>query len=234
MTMTMTIKKNILKLSILFLGMFTTIQAQDWPNFKRFKAENQKIGLPQHGEDRVVFMGNSITQGWIEHGDPELFSKNPFINRGISGQTTPQMLVRFRADVIALQPKVVVILAGINDIAENTGPTTLKMIQNNIASMVELAKANHIKVILSSILPANKLSWRPQIYPADKVIEMNIFLKEFAAANDCIYIDYYSPLVDAEKGMKAEFSKDGVHPNKAGYAIMTPLVVKAISKALNH
>mgnify|MGYP003642258037 FL=1 len=227
-------KKNILKLSILFLCMSTTIQAQDWPNFERFKTANEKIGLPQNGEKRVVFMGNSITQGWIEHGNPELFSENPYINRGISGQTTPQMLVRFRADVIALQPKAVVILAGINDIAENTGPTTLKMIQDNIVSMVELAKANHIKVILSSILPANKFPWRPEIYPADKVIEMNMFLKQYAIANDCIYIDYYTPLVDAEKGMKAIYSEDGVHPNKKGYDIMTPLVVEAISKALSN
>lgn len=227
-------KKLFFKLTLLLLCMSTTLQSQDWPNFERFKAANQDLSLPQKGENRVVFIGNSITQGWIDHGDPELFSKNPYINRGISGQTTPQMLVRFRADVIALQPKAVVILAGINDIAENTGPTTLEMIQDNIISMVELAKANDIKVILSSILPANKFPWRPTIYPADKVIEMNVFLKNYAAAHDCIYIDYYSPLVDAEKGMKTDYSEDGVHPNKAGYAIMTPLVIEAIAKALHN
>tara|TARA_R110000868_G_scaffold4211_13_gene26670 strand:+ start:73042 stop:73731 length:690 start_codon:yes stop_codon:yes gene_type:complete len=225
-------KKLNFKLSVLFLFMSITIQSQDWPNFERFKTANEKLEIPVANENRVVFMGNSITQGWIDYGDPELFSKNKYINRGIGGQTTPQMLVRFRADVIALQPKAVVILAGINDIAENTGPTTLKMIQDNIISMVELAKANHIKVILSSILPANNFPWRPSIYPADKVIAMNIFLEKYAANNDCIYIDYYTPLVDDKKGMKAEYSEDGVHPTKAGYAIMTPLVQEAIAKAL--
>tara|TARA_R110002050_G_scaffold16019_2_gene49043 strand:- start:143956 stop:144645 length:690 start_codon:yes stop_codon:yes gene_type:complete len=225
-------KKLFFKLSILLLFMSTTIQSQDWPNFERFKTANEKLEIPVANENRVVFMGNSITQGWIDYGDPELFSKNTFINRGIGGQTTPQMLVRFRADVIALQPKAVVILAGINDIAENTGPSTLEMIQDNIVSMVELAKANDIKVILSSILPANNFPWRPSIYPADKVIAMNIFLEKYAASNDCIYIDYYTPLVDDKKGMKAEYSEDGVHPTKAGYAIMTPLVQEAIAKAL--
>ena len=147
-------KKLILKLSTLFLFMSAPLQSQDWPNFERYKAENEKIGIPSENENRVVFMGNSITQGWKDYGNPELFSDSTsYINRGIGGQTTPQMLVRFRADVIALKPKAVVILAGINDIAENTGPTTLEMIQNNIVSMVELAKANQIKVIISSILP---------------------------------------------------------------------------------
>lgn len=225
-------KKLLLKLSTFLLLITNTMQSQDWPNFNKFKDANAKIGLPSENENRVVFMGNSITEGWINYGNPELFSENPYINRGISGQTTPQMLVRFRADVIALQPKAVVILAGINDIAENTGPTTLQMIQDNLISMVELAKANQIKVILSSILPANKFNWSPNIYPADKVIEMNIFIKKYAEENDCIYIDYYTPLVDDEKGMKKEYSDDGVHPTKAGYAVMTPLVEKAIAEAL--
>jgi lysophospholipase L1-like esterase len=226
-------KKLFLKLSTLFLFMSAPLQSQDWPNFERYKAENEKIGLPTANENRVVFMGNSITQGWKDYGHPELFSDSTsYINRGIGGQTTPQMLVRFRADVIALKPKVVVILAGINDIAENTGPTTLKMIQDNIISMVELAQANKIKVILSSILPANKFPWRPSIYPADKVIEMNIFLKDYAEKNNCTYLDYYTALVDDNKGMKAEYSEDGVHPTIAGYDIMTPLVIEAINKAL--
>jgi len=214
--------------------MTNTTQSQDWPNFEKYKEANAKIKLPLEDENRVVFMGNSITEGWINYGDPQLFSENPYINRGISGQTTPQMLVRFRADVIALKPKAVVILAGINDIAENTGPTTLKMIQDNIISMVELAKANHIKVILSSIFPANTFKWNPKIYPADKVIEMNTFLKNYAKENSCTYLDYYTPLVDDKKGMKAMYSEDGVHPTKAGYAIMGPLVKEAIAKTLEE
>ena len=226
-------KKLFLKLSTLFLFMSAPLQSQDWPNFERYKAENEKIGLPTANENRVVFMGNSITQGWKDYGNLELFSDSTsYINRGIGGQTTPQMLVRFRADVIALKPKAVVILAGINDIAENTGPTTLKMIQDNIISMVELAQANKIKVILSSILPANKFPWRPSIYPADKVIEMNIFLKDYAEKNNCIYLDYYTALVDDNKGIKAEYSEDGEHPTIAGYDIMTPLLIEAINKAL--
>ena len=228
-------KKLILKLSTLFLFMSAPLQSQDWPNFERYKAENEKIGIPSENENRVVFMGNSITQGWKDYGNPELFSDSTsYINRGIGGQTTPQMLVRFRADVIALKPKAVVILAGINDIAENTGPTTLEMIQNNIVSMVELAKANQIKVIISSILPANVFPWRPTIDPADKVIEMNIFLKDYAENNNCIYLDYYTPLVDDKKGMKSEYSEDGVHPTIVGYDIMTPLVIEAIHKALQE
>ncbi|QWX85393.1 acylhydrolase [Cellulophaga sp. HaHaR_3_176] len=225
-------KKLLLKLSTFLLLTTNTMQSQDWPNFNKFKDANTRIGVPAENENRVVFMGNSITEGWINYGNPELFSKNPYINRGISGQTTPQMLVRFRADVIALKPKAVVILAGINDIAENTGPTTLQMIQDNLVSMAELAKANQIKVILSSILPANKFNWNPKIYPADKVIEMNIFIKKYAEENDCIYLDYYTSLVDDKKGMKKEYSDDGVHPTKAGYAVMTSLVEKAIAKAL--
>jgi lysophospholipase L1-like esterase len=209
-----------------------SVQSQDWPNFERFREANKKVGFPAINENRVVFMGNSITQGWIDYGNPELFSENPFINRGISGQTTPQMLVRFRADVIALQPKAVVILAGINDIAGNTGESTIEMIQDNLISMVQLAQTNNIKVILSSILPANKFTWRPEVYPVDKVIAMNEFIKNYAGENNCLYIDYYTPMVDDEKGLKIEYSEDGVHPNKAGYAVMTPLVLEAIRKAL--
>lgn len=225
-------KKLLLKISSLFLMMTATAQSQDWPNFERFRAANEKLGLPTENEKRVVFMGNSITQGWIEYGNPELFSKNSYVNRGISGQTTPQMLVRFRADVIALQPKVVIILAGINDIAGNTGPSTLEMIQDNLISMVQLAQANNIKVILSSILPANKFNWRPEVNPADKVIEMNVFIKKYAETHNCLYIDYYTPMVDNEKGLKVAYSEDGVHPNIKGYAVMTPLVQEAIKEAL--
>lgn len=212
--------------------MSATIQCQDWPNLERYRKDNKKIGLPTSQENRVIFMGNSITQGWKDYGDPAFFSKNPFINRGISGQTTPQMLVRFKADVIDLKPKAVIILAGINDIAGNTGPSTLEMIQDNLISMVQLAQANTIKVILCAILPVNKFPWRPEVYPADKVIEMNTFIKRYAEENYCEYVDYYTPMVDDVKGLKVVYSEDGVHPNKEGYAIMKSLVLKAIDKAL--
>ncbi|WP_405266494.1 GDSL-type esterase/lipase family protein [Cellulophaga sp. Ld12] len=227
-------KKLWLKISSILLFMTATAQSQDWPDLERFKAKNDSLGLPDEHEQRVVFMGNSITQGWIDYGNPNLFKENTFINRGISGQTTPQMLLRFRQDVINLKPKAVVILAGINDIAGNTGPSTLKMIQNNFVSMVELAHANQIKVIISSILPANKFAWKPGINPADSVIEMNTFLKAYATANDCYYLDYYAVLVDDEKGMKDIYSEDGVHPTVIGYDIMTPLVLEAINIVLEE
>ncbi|MBO0593111.1 SGNH/GDSL hydrolase family protein [Cellulophaga sp. E16_2] len=227
-------KKFWLKISSLLLFMTATAQSQDWPNLERFKAENDSLGLPGEHEERVVFMGNSITQGWIDYGNPALFKENTYINRGISGQTTPQMLLRFRADVIDLKPKAVVILAGINDIAGNTGPSTLKMIQDNFKSMVELAQANQIKVIITSILPANKFAWKPGIEPADSVIEMNTFLKTYATENNCYYLDYYSALVDDKKGMKAMYSEDGVHPTILGYDIMTPLVLNAIKNVLKE
>ncbi|SDF17825.1 SGNH/GDSL hydrolase family protein [Cellulophaga baltica] len=209
-----------------------TIAQQDWPNLKRFAVDNELLPAASPLEDRVVFMGDSITQGWIDYGNPNLFKENTFINRGINGQTTPQMLLRFRQDVINLKPKAVVLLAGINDIAGNTGPSTLKMIQNNFVSMVELAHANQIKVIISSILPANKFAWKPGINPADSVIEMNTFLKAYATANDCYYLDYYAALVDDKKGMIDIYSEDGVHPTIAGYEVMTPLVLEAINEVL--
>nr|WP_319401592.1 SGNH/GDSL hydrolase family protein [uncultured Carboxylicivirga sp.] len=205
--------------------------AQDWPNLERFRAENQQLHKPAKKENRVVFMGNSITEGWSQH-HPEFFKDKPYINRGISGQTTPQMLIRFRPDVIDLEPKVVVILAGINDIAGNTGPSTLKMIADNIKSMAELAKANKIKVVLCSVLPANDFPWNPGTEPADKVIELNQMIKTYAESNKIIYVDYFSQMVDDQKGLKSELTYDGVHPTKAGYQVMEPLVEAAIKKAL--
>jgi lysophospholipase L1-like esterase len=207
--------------------------AQDWPNLNRFKAENEKLGLPSARENRVVFMGNSITEGWIGV-HPEFFARKYYINRGISGQTTPQMLVRFRADVIKLKPKVVVILAGTNDIAGNTGPSTLEMIEDNIISMVQLAKANDIKVILCSVLPVFDYPWKPGLEPAEKIITLNKMIKTYAEKNGMIYLDFFSAMVDERKGMKVEYSKDGVHPNAAGYKIMEPLAENAIAKALSH
>ncbi|MCR1025951.1 SGNH/GDSL hydrolase family protein [Cellulophaga baltica] len=209
-----------------------TIAQQDWPNLKRFAVDNELLPAASPLEDRVVFMGDSITQGWLDYGCPELFKNYPYINRGISGQTTPQMLLRFRTDVLNLQPKIVVILAGINDIAGNTGPSTLKMIQDNIISMVQLAQANSIKVILSSILPADRFTWQPGINPADAVIQMNEFLKTYAKNHRCYYLDYYSSLVNESKGMIERYSEDGVHPTIAGYKVMTPLVLEAINEVV--
>nr|WP_321405350.1 SGNH/GDSL hydrolase family protein [uncultured Carboxylicivirga sp.] len=206
-------------------------EAQDWANLERFRAENEKLDSPTKKEKRVVFMGNSITQGWSFH-NPEFFEGKPYINRGIGGQTTPQMLIRFRPDVIDLKPKVVVILAGTNDIAGNTGPSTLDMIMDNIKSMAELAKANKIKVVLCSVLPAFEYAWSPGKEPAEKIFELNKMIKEYAEANKMVYLDYYSHMVDEKKGLKSELTDDGVHPTKAGYEVMGPLAEEAIKKAL--
>ena len=205
----------------------------DWPNFARYREANAKLGTPSLSENRVVFMGNSITDGWIRLS-PEFFQGRPYIDRGISGQTSPQMLVRFRADVINLKPKVVLILSGINDIAGNTGPSTLEMIQDNIVSMAQLAKANGIKVVLSSILPAYDFPWKPGLNPAEKVVKVNTWMKDYAAKNGMIYLDYFSALADERKGMPAKYSNDGIHPTKDGYKIMEPLAEKAIAQALDQ
>ncbi|MBP9120235.1 MAG: SGNH/GDSL hydrolase family protein [Ignavibacterium sp.] len=206
-------------------------QDNDWANLNRYKEENLKIGLPADNENRVVFIGNSITQGWIEV-DPNFFAGKSYINRGISGQTTPQMLVRFRSDVVNLKPKVVVILAGTNDIAGNTGPSTLEMIEDNIASMVEIANANNIKAVLCSILPAYDYPWKPGLEPAQKIVDLNKWIKEYAVKNKIIYVDYFAPMADQRNGLKKEYSEDGVHPNLAGYNIMEPIVENAIAEAL--
>ena len=176
-------------------------------------------------------MGNSITEGW-KNIDPGYFEGRPYIDRGISGQTTPQMLIRFRPDVIDLKPAIVIILAGINDIAENTGPMTLEETAGNIFSMAQLAKAANIKVIISSVLPANTFPWRPEIKPAEKVIELNILLKQYCEENRITYLDYYSHMVDDKKGLDPRYGDDGVHPNLAGYKVMEGLVENAIKSAL--
>jgi lysophospholipase L1-like esterase len=204
----------------------------DWANLARFHDENTKIGAPAPGEKRIVFMGNSITEGW-SNLHPDFFAGKPYVNRGISGQTTPQMLVRFRPDVINLKPAIVVILAGINDIAGNTGPSTLEMIEDNLASMAELAKARGIAVVISSVLPAFDFPWRPGMQPAEKVVQLNDWIKKYAESNGCIYLDYFTPMSDERHGLKTELTYDGVHPNVAGYKVMEPLVESAIQKALN-
>ncbi|WP_313381560.1 SGNH/GDSL hydrolase family protein [Proteiniphilum saccharofermentans] len=206
-------------------------EAQDWANLERFREDNAKLGSAKTCDDRVVFMGNSITQGWKEKV-PEFFEGRPYINRGISGQTTPQMLLRFRQDVLKLWPKVVVILAGTNDIAGNTGPSTLEMIEDNIHSMTELAQAHGIQVVLCSILPAYDYPWRPGLEPAPKIVELNKRIKQYAGTRGVVYCDFFSAMADERDGLPEELSEDGVHPNKEGYAIMGPLVENAIARAL--
>jgi lysophospholipase L1-like esterase len=203
----------------------------DWANLARFRNDNKKIALPATGEIRVVFMGNSITEGWSRL-DSGFFTGRPFINRGISGQTTPQMLIRFKPDVVNLKAEVVVILAGINDIAGNTGPSTLEMIEDNLSSMAEIAQANKIRVVLSSVLPAYDFPWRPGMEPAEKVVKLNSWIKNYAESHKCIYLDYFTPLTDERHGLKKEYTQDGVHPNLAGYKVMEPLAEEAIKKAL--
>jgi lysophospholipase L1-like esterase len=212
----------------------------DWPYLAKYREADKELGPPAPDEGRVVFMGDSITEGWGEKatltspGRSEFFPGKPYVNRGISGQTTPQMLVRFRQDVIDLKPKVVVLLAGTNDIAENTGKTSLEAIENNIASMSDLARANGIRVVLCSVLPASEFSWHPGLEPAPKIEALNAWIKEYAAKNGFVYVDYYSSMVNNEGGLKAELSPDGVHPNKAGYEIMAPLAEAGIAEALKN
>lgn len=207
-------------------------QNDDWANLKRYKEENLNLGLPAENENRIVFMGNSITEGWLQL-DPDFFKDKPYINRGISGQTTPQMLLRFRQDVVNLKPKVVVILAGTNDIAGNTGPSTLEMIEDNIASMVEIAKANNIKVILCSVLPVFDYPWKPGLNPADKIVELNRWIKDCSIKNEIVYADYFSAMADDRNGLKKEYSEDGVHPNLSGYKVMAQIVDAAIRKSIS-
>lgn len=216
---------------VLAFSILNPAAAQDWANLKRYAEENKILGLPQPGERRVVFMGNSITEGWVKL-DSAFFKGKPYIGRGISGQTTPQMLLRFRQDVIALKPAAVVILAGTNDIAGNTGPTTLEAILGNIASMAELAKVNNIQVVLSSVLPAFDYPWKPGLQPAGKIYELNGMIKNYAEAHGMVYLDYFSAMADDRKGLKANLGDDGVHPNLAGYKIMEPLAERAIAEAL--
>jgi len=214
-------------------GIAQNTSFNDWANFQKYASENAKLPPKAESDHRVVFMGNSITEFW-KPTDSTFFTGRQYINRGISGQTTPQMLLRFRQDVIDLKPSVVVILAGINDIAENTGPIALEDVFGNIVSMVELAEANNIKVVLCAILPAAGFYWNPVIKPADKVIELNTMIQAYARGNDIPYADYYSPMVNNEKGLKAEYSDDAVHPNLAGYKAMEPIVEKAIAEALRN
>ena len=206
---------------------------QDWPNLQRYRAANDSLKPPAAGEKRVVFMGNSITDSWAKFF-PQMFPGKPYIGRGISGQITPQMLVRFRQDVIALKPAVVVILAGTNDIAGNTGPSSLEMIEDNLMSMTELAKANGIRVVLSSVLPAFDYPWKRGLEPAQKIVALNSWIKSYAARVGAEYLDYHSSMADERQGLRADLTNDGVHPTEPGYRIMALLAEQAIAKALRR
>jgi lysophospholipase L1-like esterase len=201
----------------------------DFPWLAKFHDDDVKLGAPAAGEKRVVFMGDSITEGW--HLD-QSFPGKPYVNRGISGQTTPQMLLRFRQDVIDLEPKAVVILAGTNDIAGNTGPETLEQIEGNIASMAELAESHHIRVVLCSILPAFDYPWQPGLTPAPKIMKINAWLRGYAQSKGFVYVDFHSAMKDDRDGLPPTLSKDGVHPLPAGFALMTTLAEAGIEKAL--
>jgi len=198
----------------------------------KFKEADLALAAPGPKENRVAFMGDSITAGWNLTGADGFFRDKPYINRGISGQTTPQMLVRFRQDVIDLKPKVVVILAGTNDIAGNTGPMTIEQTESNLASMADLATANHIRVVLCSVLPAFDYPWKRGLDPAPKILAINAWIKELAAAKHYVFVDYHSAMKDEQNGLPATLSRDGVHPLPAGYAVMTPLAQEGIEKAL--
>jgi lysophospholipase L1-like esterase len=199
------------------------IKNPDWAYLNKYKDENKQILAPAKGENRVVFFGDSIIAGW-ETIHAEFFIGKTYINRGINGQTTSQMLIRFRPDVIELKPKIVVILAGTNDIAGNTGPTTPETILGNLISMCELAKANNIEVILCSILPAYDYPWRRGMKPSEKIETLNTMIRKYGVENNILYADYHSAMADEQKGLKSIYSEDGVHPNKNGYVIMESIL----------
>jgi lysophospholipase L1-like esterase len=199
----------------------------NWANFSKYENQNTAVKEKQKGEKRVVFLGNSIFEGWSV-ARPAFFQDKPYFNRGISGQVTAQILLRFQEDVVDLHPDVLVLKAGINDIAENAGPYDQQKTVNNIKSIIQLAKANNIKVVLCSVLPANRFVWRPALSPADKVIELNSALMVLAKTQGVYYLDLYSTVVDDKKGMKANYANDGVHPTVDGYKVLEPLVEEAI------
>ncbi len=203
----------------------------DWADLGRYAQANAALPPPLANEHRVVFIGNSITDGWAKFF-PVMFPGKPYVGRGIGGQTTPQMLVRFRQDVVGLGASVVVILGGTNDIAGNTGPSTLEMIEDNLRSMTEIAQANGIRVVLSSVLPVFDYPWRPGLTPAPKIVALNAWMKAYAAKVGAIYLDYSSTMADERQGLRADLTYDGVHPTEAGYRVMAPLAEAAIAEAL--
>ena len=230
------IMKNILFL-FLALGIPAVVISQeasnkdDWADLSHYAKENQELGNPKPGEKRVVFLGSSIFELW-KKSVPEFFKDRSYIDRGVSGQISPQLLIRFRQDVIDLKPKAVIILAGSNDIAANTGHVTNERIMDNIASMAELARLHNIKVILCEYLPVYDYPWRKGLEPANKIIALNKLIRSFALSNNFILLDYFSPFADERNGQKAELTTDGVHPNVAGYKVMAKVTEEAIAKAL--
>lgn len=210
-----------------YLGALRQMGNRDWPALCRFRADNDRL-VAAGTRPALVFMGDSITENWLL-GDAELFNNN-YVNRGIGGQTTPQMLLRFRADVVALRPRAVHILAGTNDIAGNTGPSTVDDFRNNIMSMVEVAKANSIDVLLGSIPPAATFSWQPNMQPAPRIRELNAWLRDYAAQQGLVYIDYYTALAGPDGELRSELGNDGVHPNRDGYLIMRRLLEEALAR----
>ncbi len=201
----------------------------DWANLAKYRDADARLGPPAEGERRVIFFGDSITEYW-KLGDS--FPGKAYIDRGISGQTTPQLRLRFCQDVLALKPAVVVILAGTNDIAGNTGPTTDEAIEGNLSFLAELAKRNGIAVILASILPTARYPWKPDVRPVERILAIDAWIKVYTGKNGLIFLDYYPAMVDDRHGLKAELSGDGVHPNPAGYAVMAPLAEEAVERAL--
>lgn len=226
-------KKLNLFLLLLVLFMTNVSCTKNSGKVNYYKTQNEKLSLMTSDENKIVFLGNSITENW-QKMDSSFFSNKNYINRGISGQTSAQISQRFQTDVIDLKPVLVVILAGTNDIAENNGPVTIEEISENIIAMAEQAKSNKIKVILSSVLPVFDYPWRPGLQPVKKIAQLNEILKNYAGKNHLVFLDYYQAMVDNEKGLKDAYTYDGVHPNKAGYQIMGPLAEEAIAKALNQ
>lgn len=216
-----------MKILTFIIILFSTMsKAQDFANFGRYQKQNQEV-LSLNIAPNSVLMGDSITEGWFAT-DPGFFTKNNFVGRGIGGQVTSQMLLRFREDVIKLKPKRVIILAGTNDIAENQGPISLDKVFGNIVSMAELAKANHIKVVLCSVLPAYDFPWRKDMKPADKVIALNKMIKDYAQKNNITYVDYHNALKNEKNGLPKEIAEDGMHPNKSGYEKMEAILMKTL------
>lgn len=207
------------------------IQVNDWADLNRYAKQNQKLGLPAVDEKRVVFMGDSIIEGW-KNGNPDFFENTNYINRGVGGQTTSQMLLRFRQDVIELKPEILVLLAGTNDIAENSGPTSIKAISGNIFSMIELALQHKIKVILCSVLPTDEYPWRPGLEPALKIITLNQILQDYCILQQIQFVNLYHSVVNETNGFLAEFCTDGVHPDAKGYKLFSSRLNPIIQQTL--
>ena len=202
----------------------------DWAQLEQYRDANRRLPPPSAARPRVIFLGDSLTQGWDLAGLG--LDQAELLNRGISGQTTPQMQVRFRQDVVDLSPVVVHILAGTNDLAGNTGPTTLEAIEGNLSSMVEIAAASHIRVVLGAVLPALDYPWRRGLQPAPRIVALNAWMRAYARRHKLVYADYYSALVDPRGGFRSELADDGVHPNRAGYGVMNPIARESIRRAL--